>query len=167
MDLTTMSYNNLRKYAVELGFEGNNPKRTDLVTFIEAKSAKEAEVEETEEVEEVNVEEVKKTLEGFIAAKEEAKVAAQPAAPTAEARRSDKIKTRRDEIFGQVVQIFSENSQAMHWGGVVQKWEKMTGQKHDRVSWHDIGHALRKLCASGTITATTPEKGRVVYQVAG
>ena len=159
MDYTTMSYNNLRKYAVELGFEGNNPKRTDLVDFILSKTAHEddAAVEAQEEVE-AELEAVQLEEAPAPAVVEVAK------APTAE-KKSDKIKARRDSIFDQVVQIFSENSQAMHWGGVVHKWEKMTGERHDRVSWHDIGHALRKLCAQGKVTATTPEKGRVVYQV--
>ena len=152
MDYTTISYNNLRSLAVSKGFEGTNPKRADLVAFLEAlEPAAAAAVEEPAAI----------AVEAEVEAP--APVVAAAAKPAGEARKSDKIKARRDEIFDQVVQIFEASSQAMHWGGVVQKWEAMTNQKHDRVSWHDIGHALRKLCATGRVVATTPEKGRVVY----
>lgn len=76
----------------------------------------------------------------------------------------DALKGRREAMKVLVVKIFEENKESMHLGGVVKKWEAMTGQKHDRISWYDCLHAIEDLAKEGKVTVSTPEKGRVQYK---
>ena len=74
----------------------------------------------------------------------------------------DVLKSRRQAAKDIVVAIFAENSGAMHLGGVVKKWEEKTGQKHDRISWYDVLHAIEDLAKAGEVTVNTESK-RVQY----
>ena len=76
----------------------------------------------------------------------------------------DVLKSRREGVKALVTKIFEENKEEMHLGGVVKKWEAMTGQKHDRISWYDCLHAIEDLAKEGKVTVSTPEKGRVQYK---
>lgn len=161
MDYTTMSYNKLRDEAKAKGFEGANAKRADLVAFLSALDAPSVEEAVLAAAAALDGAEPTPTEELVEAAK-----AATPAPKASEAKpkKSDKIKARRADVLGVVREIFAENSIAMNWGGVVQKYEAKLGVKHDRVIWHDIGHAIQDLCAEGKVKAHSPEKGRVTYQ---
>ena len=171
MDFTTMSYNKLREEAKSKGFEGQNAKRAELIAFLEALEAPtvaeavDAAAEALEEAEPITVEAIEALIQEASAAKAEltAATAELKAEPKAE-KKSDKIKARRAEVAVHVREIFAANSIAMNWGAVVQKYEAKLGVKHDRVIWHDIGHAIEDLCAEGSVKAHTPEKGRVTYQ---
>lgn len=163
MDFTTMSYNKLREEAKSKGFEGQNAKRAELVAFLEALEAPtvaeavDAAAEALGDGEPTPTEEIVRAAEAI----------APVPTPKAEAKgekKSDKIKARRADVAGHVREIFESNSIAMNWGAVVQKYEAKLGVKHDRVIWHDIGHAIQDLCAEGSVKAHSPEKGRVTYQ---
>lgn len=177
MDYTTISYNKLRDLAKEKGFEGNNAKRADLIAFLESLDAPTMEdailaaAAALEGAEPVTTEElVAAAIEASQEANQEAAPAAAPtpapapAAATAQPKKSDKIKARRADVANVVREIFAENAIAMNWGGVVQKYEAKMGVKHDRIIWHDIGHAIEDLCKEGTVKSHVPEKGRVTYQ---
>lgn len=170
MDFTTMSYNKLREEAKSKGFEGQNAKRAELVAFLEAlESPTVAEaVDAAAEAlgdEPLTAEAIELLIQEASEAKAELKaVAAAPKAEPKAEKKSDKIKARRAEVAVHVKEIFEANSIAMNWGAVVQKYEAKLGVKHDRVIWHDIGHAIQDLCAEGSVKAHSPEKGRVTYQ---
>lgn len=170
MDFTTMSYNKLREEAKSKGFEGQNAKRAELVAFLEALEAPtvaeavDAAAEALEEAEPITVEAIERLIQEASEAKAELNAATAELKADAKPKKSDKIKARRAEVAVHVREIFAANSIAMNWGAVVQKYEAKLGVKHDRVIWHDIGHAIEDLCAEGSVKAHTPEKGRVTYQ---
>ena len=76
----------------------------------------------------------------------------------------DVLKTRRAGVKEIVDQIFEESNEEMHLGGVVKKWEALTGQKHDRISWYDVLHGIEDLVKEGKVEVRNPDKGRVQYK---
>ena len=77
----------------------------------------------------------------------------------------DVLKNRRAQVKSQVLQILEANQGTeIHLGGWVKKWEVLTGQKHDRISWYDVLHALEDFIKEGKVEVSTPEKGRVQYK---
>lgn len=76
----------------------------------------------------------------------------------------DALKSRRQAMYNLVVEIFKENSESMHLGAVVKKWEEKTATKHDRISWYDCLHAIEDLVKTGDVACNVPEKGRTTYK---
>jgi len=129
-----ISFNDLRKAAVDKGFKGQNPKREQLEAFLTAVQAEEdlAKVQ----VEAVQVEVVKpKRVVAF----------------------GDGLKARRAAVQELVTEVFEEAEKPLHWGGVVHGWENKAGMKHDHISWHDVGHAIKALHKAGFITEVQVE----------
>ena len=173
-DYTTMSYNKIKDLAKEKGFEGNNAKRADLIAFLsslETPTVAEtidatAEALETagEPVSTAEIVEAAKEAETAPETKTETKTETEAKAEEKKEKKSDKVRARRAEVAEVVKEIFAENSIAMNWGTVVQKYEAKKNLKHDAVLWHDIGHGINALVTAGTVKVYNPDKGRTTYQ---
>jgi len=118
-----MNYNEMRKLAVEKGFKGKNPNAEQLKAFLDACTAA-----ELAEVKPAEVQKVKRVV-AF----------------------GDGLKGRRSAVQAVVQEVMAEAEKPLHWGGIVKGWETKTGVKHDHISWHDVGHAIRNLCKTGEI----------------
>ena len=78
----------------------------------------------------------------------------------------DVLKGRRQGVKDVMIKIFEANQgEELHLGGWVKKWESATGQKHDRISWYDVLHAIEDMVKEGKVEVRNPEKGRVQYKV--
>lgn len=76
----------------------------------------------------------------------------------------DALKARREKMKAWVSDFFTNSNEELHLGGVVKKWEEATKTKHDNIVWYDILHGIEACVKEGTVTVSTPDKGRTKYK---